>query len=54
MPDFGGEEIGHADAGILGAVTRTLAIAGGLLMVSMAVMVTVSVVMRWLMVCSLV
>lgn len=34
--------------GPLAAFTRPLAIAGGLLMIAVAVMVTVSVVMRWL------
>lgn len=34
--------------GPLAAFTRPLAIAGGLLMVAVAIMVTVSVVMRWL------
>jgi TRAP-type C4-dicarboxylate transport system permease small subunit len=49
MADLGEGPGGHSVAeGPLVALTRPLAIAGGLLMLLMAVMVVVSVVMRWL------
>jgi TRAP-type C4-dicarboxylate transport system permease small subunit len=49
MSDAGGEDVGRIGTGLLGAATRGLAIAGGLLLMATAGLVTVSVLMRWLM-----
>ncbi len=48
MSQASGEGGGQVREGPLAALTRPLAILGGMLMVGVAVMVTVSVVMRWL------
>ncbi|AVO45030.1 TRAP transporter small permease [Phreatobacter cathodiphilus] len=48
MTQEGAEQRGVPAPGIIDAVTRALAILGGLLMLAAAVMVTVSVLLRWL------
>jgi TRAP-type C4-dicarboxylate transport system permease small subunit len=48
MSEGGRKDVGAVDYGPLVALTRPLAIAGGLLMLAVAIMVVVSVVMRWL------
>src|SRR5215207_5357562 len=48
MAEAGRGDIGAAQHGPLVAVTRPLAIAGGLLMLAVSIIVVVSVVMRWL------
>jgi TRAP-type C4-dicarboxylate transport system permease small subunit len=48
MTQEGAEQRGVPAPGIIDAATRTLAIFGGLLMLAAAVMVTVSVLLRWL------
>jgi TRAP-type C4-dicarboxylate transport system permease small subunit len=48
MSASGGDEGGRAARGPLLTLTQTLAVAGGMLLLAVAGMVTVSVVMRWL------
>lgn len=48
MTQEGAEQRGVPAPGVIDAATRTLAIFGGLLMLAAAVMVTVSVLLRWL------